>query len=216
MAKHDRSRFNIEVTPGDIEKAQVGDSFQCVVAQAIKRQIPEARKIDVDARTVRWSDDGGRHVFLTPYTVAGYVIAFDAGDDLHPFRFQLRDPIPALQKQAKTPASKDTKRTRNKVTSERQRVKAAERVLADEAAPPERKAIAREVVAAGPSRIEEARRVHEDVKAAYQAAGESTGETRTTETTHRVPVTTRRREYGQRVLRVNQAPGRKHVIGRMS
>jgi hypothetical protein len=212
-----RVRFNIEVTAEDIAKAKVGDSFNCVVAQAIARQISDARKIEVDLQTVRWSDQNGRHVFLTPYSVAGYVIAFDAGDKLHPFRFMLRDAIPAAQKRAQTEAAKAAKRSRNTVRTERQREKQAAAVLADPIAPAKKAAAARVQLEEAPERIKAAEAAHEDLKAAYRAAGESIAEERITETTKRAAPTIhkkKRREYGQRILRVNQAEGRKHYASR--
>src|SRR5262245_25461907 len=106
MAAKHRSRYSIQVTETDIDKARVGDSFKCVVAQAIARQIPNAHHIEVDVQTIRWSDENGRHVFLTPYSAAGYVVAFDAGDDLHPFSFHLHSPHEAMQKRANTQAAK--------------------------------------------------------------------------------------------------------------
>jgi hypothetical protein len=88
-----RSRFNIEVTERDIEKAKRNDSYICIVSQAIARAIPDATRIETDTQTIRFSHAGERFVFLTPYAVQGYVIAFDAGDPIQPFTFQLRDPV---------------------------------------------------------------------------------------------------------------------------
>jgi hypothetical protein len=211
-----RSRFNIEVTEDDITTAHVNDSYRCVVAQAIARQIPGSRRIEVDLQTIRWSDENGRHVFLTPYSVAGYVVAFDAGEELHPFRFQLRDPHVAAQKKANSKAAKAAVKSRGRITTERQRLFNAESTLADPDASAEEIAVAHERVKAAPARIEAAQAAHEDLKAAYKAAGESISEERVTET-KRVAAPkvfkTKRREYGHRVLRVNQAEGRKHYAG---
>lgn len=211
--KTPQGRYNFEVTEADIEKARVGDSYQCVVAQAIARTIPDARQITVDVRTIRWSDQDGRHVFLTPYAVAGYVIAFDAGDELHPFRFQVRDAIPSVQRKATSKAAKDVKRARDKKRNERRTQARAERVIANPDATPEQKAVAAARIDEAPARIAEADRAHEDVKAAYRAAGENIAEERVSETTRKAPpVSTKRRAYGHRILRVNQAEGRTHVM----
>ena len=95
----------------------------CIVAQAIARQIPNARRIEVDIQTIRWSDENGRHVFLTPYAAAGYVVAFDAGEDLHPFRFQLRDSVPSVQKRAvTTPRRRPAKKSRERKHNERRKL----------------------------------------------------------------------------------------------
>ena len=87
-----RKLFNIEVNEKDIAKATKNDSYVCVVAQAIARSIPDAHRIDVDSQSIRFSRSGERLVYLTPYAVQGYVIAFDAGEEIKPFSFQLRQP----------------------------------------------------------------------------------------------------------------------------
>lgn len=89
------TRINVEVTETDISKAIVSDSYKCVVAQAIARTIPDSTRIEVDVQTIRFTrmETGKRYVYLTPYTVQGYVVAFDAGDVIEPFRFQLRNPL---------------------------------------------------------------------------------------------------------------------------
>src|SRR5262245_19659791 len=211
-----RSRFNVEVTQADIDEAHVGDSFHCVIATAISRQIPNARKIEVDLQTIRWSDENGRHSFLTPYSAAGYIVAFDAGEEIHPFRFQLRDAVQTAQKKAKTEPAKAAKKSRDKVRVERERVRDAETLLADPDAPSDKIAAARERVKEGPARIEAAKAAHEELKAGYAAMGISISEERVTETARRgaPKVTkTRRRVYGQRVFRVNQAEDRTHYAG---
>lgn len=155
-------------------------------------------------------------MFLTPYAAAGYVVAFDAGEELHPFRFHLRDAVPSAQKRAVSAPAKAAKKSRDNVKRERNRLAQAEAVLADPTTPPDKVAQAVERVKAAPARIAEAEASHEDLKAAYKAAGESTGEQRITETARRAApkvYKTKRREYGHRVLRVNQAEGRKHYAG---
>lgn len=86
-------RYTIEVTPKDIARAHQNDSYKCVVVQAIARTIPDAHRIEVDTQAVRFTrtTTGSRYVYLTPYAVQGYVIAFDAGDKIEPFRFQLNE-----------------------------------------------------------------------------------------------------------------------------
>jgi hypothetical protein len=213
MANQPRSRYNLEVTDSDIEKARIGDSFKCVVSQAIARQVPNAHHIEVDTQTVRWSDEDGRHVFLTPYEIGGYVVAFDAGDELHPFRFHLRDAVPSVQKRAVSRTARRANKSRDKIRTERQRIATAQAVLASPDASPAKIAVAQERIEAGPARIAEAQVAHEELKAAYKAAGESSAKERVSETTRRAPPRVfklKRRIYGMRALRVNQAEGRKH------
>jgi hypothetical protein len=88
-----RTRITIEVTERDIERAHKNDSYRCIVAQAIARTVPDAARIEVDTQAIRFTTEGERRVYLTPYAVQGYVIAFDAGEPIEPFSFQLRNPV---------------------------------------------------------------------------------------------------------------------------
>ena len=212
-----RKRYDLEVTEADIEAARLnsgeGDSYKCMVVESIKRQVPGARRIEVDVQTVRWTDDEGRHAFLTPYEVAGYVIAFDDGDEMLPFAYRLTNPVELVRRVRKTDTAKQIKRARNKIDKERIRKSKAEATLADSAAPADRKAVAAARVAEAPARIADAEQEHESVKAAYAAATETKHEERVSESTRRIPKSRklRQRVYGQRVLRVNQGEGRTQV-----
>jgi len=211
------SGYRIEVTAEDIEKAMAGDSFTCAIAQAIARKLPDARKIEIDIQTIRWSDKNGRHVFLTPLSAAGYVVAFDAGEDILPFRFLLKDAVPSAQKRAVSEAARATKQTRDKVNHERQREKTAAAIIADPQSPPEKIAAAEQRLKDAPERIATAEANHEDLKAAYKAAGESMAEELVSQTKRPAPpkvIKTKKRLYGMRVLRVNQAEDRVHYAGR--
>jgi hypothetical protein len=83
----------ITVTDADIEKAKRNDSYLCVVAQTIARTFPDAHRIDVDMQTIRFTERNERKAYLTPYAVQGYIAAFDAGERIAPFSFQLRYPM---------------------------------------------------------------------------------------------------------------------------
>jgi len=106
-------RFTITVTERDIAKAHKNDSYKCVVAQALARTIKTATRIEVDTQTIRFTDDGRRLVYLTPYAVQGYVIAFDAGDPIEAFSFQLRNPIKGVRHKKLTQAGKTVERARH-------------------------------------------------------------------------------------------------------
>ena len=88
-----RNRFDIEITERDIANGIREDSTKCVVAQAIARTIPDAMRIDVDTQSLRFTYFDQRLVYLTPPAVSEYVVAFDAGDPIEPFRFHLRNPV---------------------------------------------------------------------------------------------------------------------------
>jgi hypothetical protein len=92
-----KSYRTITITEKDIAKAHRNDSYKCVVAQAIARTFPDSHHIEVDTQTIRFTDGHQRKSYLTPYAVQGYVVAFDAGDRIEPFTFQLRNPVPVRQ-----------------------------------------------------------------------------------------------------------------------
>lgn len=81
--------ITINVTPNDIERAVANNSARCVVAQALIRSIPAAKRVEVDMQTIRWTQDDQRLVWITPYSVQDYLIAFDAGDEIKPFTVRL-------------------------------------------------------------------------------------------------------------------------------
>lgn len=85
------TQHKISVTEDDIRRGIPEDSGLCVVATAIARHIPDAVRISVDLRTVRFTHavTGERVQWLTPYAVSEYVVNFDAGDSIKPFTFTL-------------------------------------------------------------------------------------------------------------------------------
>jgi|SRR6188508_1219213 len=188
-----QTRFSIEVTEDDIAKARRNDSYVCVVAQAVMRTIPSAHHIDVDTQSIRFTEGNRRLVYLTPYAVQGYVVAFDAGESIEPFSFTLREP-------AKVKTKKLTLHGR-KVNTHKQR---ARRQAQQEA-----KAAGKDLQA--PEVIE---RVREAVTTAYRAAtataapGEIQTELIGEGRVRKVPRVFKRkmRSYGHRLLRINQEP----------
>jgi hypothetical protein len=181
------TRFRIAVTDQDIAKAQRNNSYKCVVSETIARTIPDATRIETDTQTIRFTRHGERLIFLTPYVVTGYVIAFDAGDEIHPFSFQLRDPM-KVKRRHFTPAGHA--RHVAKVRAGRQVLKEAQRRGASIDAP-EVKAAAREAA-----------------KAAYRASKAAhPGQTQVLGPGRRVtPRVFKRkaRTFGMRLLRINR------------
>src|SRR5262245_33861326 len=189
------TRFNVEVTPADIERAQKNDSYKCVVAQAIARTVPDATQIDVDTQTIRMTRGDERWLYLTPYAVQGYVVAFDAGEAIESFSFQLRNPDRRPRRKS-TAAGKeaDRRRTQAKAAAKKSvSVKAHERAAPGEKRAPQAEASREEINAAA--------------RAAYAAARrEQPDEPFSTGFTHRTPrvFKTKRRAYGNRLLRINR------------
>jgi hypothetical protein len=191
-------RIRVQVTEGDIARAEQKNSMRCVVAQALARTIPDASRIDVDIQSIRWSAGGERHVYLTPYAVQGYVVAFDAGDQIEPFSFSLdsRKRMP-VKKQTKTAVGTAISRANGRSQAARKkRERVAAKVEAKEATP--------ELLEEVTAEVDKADRELASVKAAYEGQRQVvlTGEGRANAVprVHR----TSTRTYGHRVLRVNQ------------
>jgi hypothetical protein len=182
--KPGQTRFKVDVTQEDIDKAHRNNSYKCIVAQAVARTIPDATRIEIDLQTVRFTRaaTGERLLFLTPNIAAGYVVAFDAGDEMHPFSFNLSNPV------------KVTRRVRTEagLASDRAAKKAKR---ADVARSPERATSG--MPGADPQAIAEA--VKEEFAAAQKTrtvSGDHPPRPRTYKTG--------KRGYGSRILRVNR------------
>lgn len=186
MASKTPSRITVEVTETDIERAHKSDSYKCVVAQAVARTVPDATRIEVDTQSIRFTRaNGERWLYLTPYAVQGYVIAFDAGDPIEPFSFQLRDPRRTARRlkteaglaidRAQQRARRVTEGTTKAVVPSKKRVQDA--VADDEAV--------------------------KAVKAAYVGAQQTVTDDGGRRATPRV-FKKKARAYGHRLLRINQ------------
>lgn len=101
--------FRVNVTAKDIQSGKPGESSRCAVAKAIARTVPGANNISVDTQSIRFTVGDERCIYLTPDTVANYVIDFDAGDPIVPFRFGMRSPQ-RMQRQMRSVAAKAAQR----------------------------------------------------------------------------------------------------------
>lgn len=203
---------SIQVTQADIDKAIVKHSARCVVATAIARSIPEAKRIAVDVQAIRFSTtDGQRHTYLTPPTVAGYVVAFDAGEDIHPFRFTLRSDQHMLTRTAmgpRTTAGKEIDRAAKSVvaaTKSATRAQAKVVKLKAEKAPTAQIQRAETVAHGKREVVAEREEARNSVMAAYK--GQARFNKQDTSLPPAIPKVFKRKErqYGMRMLRINQA-----------
>jgi hypothetical protein len=211
-----RKRWNIEVTAEDFNKGVTRDSNRCAVKEAVAREIPGAKRVEVDLQTIRFSIDDERHVYLTPWQVAEYIIAFDAGDveQLHPFSFQLRSAVeigPKVRRQTFTDEGRKVEAARTRVRKAKAKKERATEVLDDSESTTVEKAQAEETLGTIDEVIAERTREYEDVRAEAKESGMP--RTKVVDSDRpRAPrkFKTRTREFGVRVLRVNQAEGRVH------
>jgi hypothetical protein len=65
-----------------------------MIAESLKASLPYATYVSVDIQTIRFSDkaNGARYVYLTPRIAQEALVKFDAGEEVEPFRCELRDP----------------------------------------------------------------------------------------------------------------------------
>lgn len=90
--KHKRFNIrNIAVTKDEILGAIRSNSHLCMIAEAIKRQVPNATGVIVDLQSVRFSDRkrGVRIVCDTPRDCQEALVKFDRGFPCEPFTFNL-------------------------------------------------------------------------------------------------------------------------------
>jgi len=87
-------RIAVNVTEELIDAAIPLDSSHCMIADAIKAAVPEARSVIVDLAAIRWtnSKEGKRYIYFTPGSVQDVLLQFDNGVKPQPFRFVLRAP----------------------------------------------------------------------------------------------------------------------------
>jgi len=84
--------LTISVTQPIIDQAQKRDSGHCMIADAIRTAIPEAKSVSVDLATIRFTDPAKRqrYIYLTPLLAQRALVDFDQGVPAEPFRFQLK------------------------------------------------------------------------------------------------------------------------------
>jgi hypothetical protein len=191
--------IKVKVDQADIDRADRSKSMKCVVMQAIARTIPDAHHIDVDVATIRWTGgDGVRVCYLTPYSVSGYVVAFDAGDEIYPFSFQLdaRSKVPIRQRKRTKPGLA-VHQAQEDVRKAKKELKEAESGGATV-----------KVVRESQTKVEATQGRLDSVKAAYRGQQQQVNIGDSSRNAPRRVSRTSRRSYGHRVMRVNQTPRR--------
>jgi hypothetical protein len=84
-------RSRITVTQDNISRSARADSSHCMIANAVREAIPQARNISVDLQTIRYSDPerGVRYTYLTSAAAQAALVAFDEGSLVEPFSFTI-------------------------------------------------------------------------------------------------------------------------------
>ena len=87
-------RMKITVTAAHIKDAIQKDAYHCMIALAVKEKIPNARWVDADTQSIRWTDRTirCRFIYMTPQRAKEALIAFDEGRPVKPFQITLPAP----------------------------------------------------------------------------------------------------------------------------
>lgn len=211
-------QWKVNVQEEDFAFGEPNDSNRCAVQRAVTREIPGARRVEVDLQTIRFTVDGERHVFLTPWSVSDYVIAFDAGDrdELAPFSFTLQ-PSHAVgskvRRQVFTEDGRKVDALRSRMRKAEARKVRAEAMVADPEATPSDRSHARATLEHIDDDIAERKAAYEAVSAEVTRSGKP--RTRKVDSDAPRPPRkskTRTRNFGARVYRVNQGEGRQHYV----
>lgn len=81
----------VEITQDIIDNSMRQNSGHCMIAEAIKQQVPNAKQVSVDLQTIRFSDTvkQKRYIFLTPRIAQQALIRFDQGLPVEPFEMAI-------------------------------------------------------------------------------------------------------------------------------
>jgi hypothetical protein len=80
---------DIDVTEAHITEAERDVTGRCMVAEAIKASVPGVSHVQIDMQTIRFTRNGERETYFTPWDVQNAIVRFDGGDPIEPFTFRL-------------------------------------------------------------------------------------------------------------------------------
>ena len=169
--------------------------------------------VSTDVQTIRFTVDGERRIYLTPPAAVGYVVAFDRGDDLHPFAFRLSENYRVSARQDKaTPAKLERMRARAAAVKAEKKAATAKAKAATET-DPARAAVAKQDAAAAERAAEQATAKKAETDAATAGVPkyvpDLTPDPDTGRRKRQAPPRTYKqatRSYGHRQMAINQAP----------
>jgi hypothetical protein len=80
-------RVTIHISAETIRNSTMRESSHCMIAEAIKAQVPNTQNVTVDLSSIRWTDPkaGLRYVYLTPRNAQVALMYFDIGVEPRPF-----------------------------------------------------------------------------------------------------------------------------------
>lgn len=111
--KGSHRRVTVNVTQELIDRAEKRDSSHCMIADAVRAALPEAKSVSVDLVTIRFTDPAKnqRYIYLTPLTAQQALVDLDQGRHNEPFKFVLGKAVQVMEAGGR--AGPDGKRTKN-------------------------------------------------------------------------------------------------------
>jgi hypothetical protein len=97
----------IKVTEKHVENGVRSNSGYCMIAEAIKEQVPEARRVQADMNWISFTYKGYRMRCMTPNRPAAALANFDLGEAIAPFDFWLHSPIITRRTESNVPIVRD-------------------------------------------------------------------------------------------------------------
>jgi hypothetical protein len=97
------TKLRIKVRKHHIDMAVPGNSAHCMISEAIREAMPEARHINTDLQTIRFSDPttGRRMIYFTPPMCQTALLEFDDGVKPEEWSFFLREPAQIQQRKSR-------------------------------------------------------------------------------------------------------------------
>lgn len=89
----------VNVAQPIVDQAEKRDSGHCMIADALRAAVPDAKSVSVDLVTIRFTDPSKRqrYIYLTPLRVQQALVDFDQGRHNGPFRFQLKKAVQVVE-----------------------------------------------------------------------------------------------------------------------
>lgn len=92
----------IKISQEIIDNSVQANSSHCMIADAVRECLPDARKIQVDLQTIRYSIGDERFIYFTPRMAQLALVRFDQGEEgIVPFEFPLGRPSQVVTRKSK-------------------------------------------------------------------------------------------------------------------
>lgn len=119
-------RVHVVIDPETITGAVRRDSRHCMIAEAIKRAMPELTSVSVDVASIRFTEPKRRvrFTYMTPPIAQHALVDFDQGQQPEPFSFTLNRPA-HITRNRPVHDSTLTKEQRQKLDADRQKASRA-------------------------------------------------------------------------------------------